>query len=323
MSFKTREQIVENLISQVSTMSPDAWKKMWLTLGRTIPVSAVTGKAYRGGNRWMLLMMQSIYGYPTGRWITKKQVHAVGGRIKDAEFRKDVLCEFWSRVTSKKKEADASGTSDEKKGGSRLMVRPFWLYNVAQCDDLPDEIVSGPIATLEPVNVRFEKADQIVKATGATIVIGDDRAYYRMSDDAIRMPSPEQFMGDTDELKMSRYMSTLLHELGHWTGHPSRLNRLTLAAFGTPDYAREELVAEFASAILCAELGIQMDELQHPEYLANWLNVVKEDPAALLKGANAAEAAVSHIYRYSKPTEVEAPAADVEAEPAEALSEAA
>ncbi|WP_273455812.1 ArdC family protein [Nevskia ramosa] len=322
MSFKTREQIVENLISQVSTMSPDAWKKMWLTLGRTIPVSAITGKPYRGGNRWMLLMKQSLLGYPTGRWLTKKQVLAAGGRIKESEFRKDVLCEFWQRTTSKKKD-DNTPSDDDKKLRSRLMVRPFWLYNVDQCEDLPDDILNGPVATLEPVNVRFERAETIVNATGATIIVGDDRAFYRMSDDAIRMPSPEQFLGETAEVKMARYTATLLHELGHWTGHPSRLNRLTLAAFGTPDYAREELVAEFASAILCAELGIQMDELQHPEYLANWLNVVKEDPAALLKGANAAEAAVAHIYRYSKPTEAEAPAADVDAEPAEALPKAA
>ena len=299
MSFKTRETIIDNLIKEVGTMSSDAWKKMWMTLGRTTPVSAITGKAYRGGNRWLLLMMQASREFPTARWLTKKQIHENGGRVLESEFRKDVLCEFWSRVSSKKKDK-AEGDSDEKLGRSRLMVRPFWLYNVAQTEGLPEEIVNGPVKELSPINLRFAEADRIIAGTGAKITHGDDRAFYRPSDDGIRMPDPEQFIGDSDEVRMARYYATLLHELGHWTGHSSRLNRLSLATFGSPEYAKEELVAEFASAIMCAELDIPMDDLQHPEYLANWLQVVKEDPAALLKGANAAEAAVAHIYSYSK-----------------------
>lgn len=316
MSFKTRETIIDDLVKAVGTMDSQSWKKMWLTLGRTIPVSAISGKAYRGGNRWLLLMMQSIRGYPTARWLTKRQIHEAGGRVKDEEFRRDVLCEYWSRVTSKKK-SEETPASDEKAGRSRLIVRPFWLYNVAQTQDLPDELVNGPAEVLKPLNLRYEEADRVISATGAVIHHGDDRAYYTQTKDEIHMPDPQQFMGDTDEVRIARYYATTLHELGHWTGHPSRLNRLSLTYFGSPEYAREELVAEFASAILCAELGIPMDELQHPEYLANWLQVVKEDPAALLKGANAAEAAVAHVLSYSKA------AAAAENEEAEEVAHAA
>lgn len=298
MSFKTRENIIDNLIKDVGSMSPDAWSKMWVTLGKTIPVSAITGRAYRGGNRWLLLMMQSIRGYPTARWLTKKQIHENGGRVKDDEFKKDVLCEYWSRVTSKKK--DEKKDEDDKNGRSRLISRPFWLYNVAQTEGLPEELVVGPVEQLKPLNLRYEEADRVIAATGAVIEHGNDRAYYSPMHDKIAMPDPEQFMGSTDEERIAHYYATKLHELGHWTGHSSRLNRLTLTYFGSPDYAKEELVAEFASAILCAELGIPMEKLQHPEYLANWLEVVKSDGAALLKGANAAEAAVAHIYSYSK-----------------------
>src|SRR4051812_14335681 len=103
----------------------------------------------------------------------------------------------------------------------------------------------------EPEGERLGRADTFLVAIGADVREGGDRACYVPAVDCIMLPPFGAFEGP------EHYYATRLHETGHWTGHPSRLNRDLSGRFGSRSYAGEELVAELTAAFLCAELGIE------------------------------------------------------------------
>ena len=111
------------------------------------------------------------------------------------------------------------------------------------------------------------------------------------SEDFIRIPNQTAY---TDQIN---YYRTAFHELGHWTGHNSRLDRGLTTKFGTVDYAREELVAELATAFVCASLGI-VPTVRHADYIGNWLQVLKEDARAIVKAASLASKACDFILQF-------------------------
>ena len=90
------------------------------------------------------------------------------------------------------------------------------------------------------------------------------------------------------------YYGVSFHELGHWTGHASRLDRQFGKRFGDRAYAAEELVAELTSAFICAEFSIN-GNLQHAEYIGNWINMLKADSRAFFTAASAAQKAADFL----------------------------
>ncbi|MFD2430546.1 zincin-like metallopeptidase domain-containing protein [Sphingobium scionense] len=135
------------------------------------------------------------------------------------------------------------------------------------------------------------RANALIGATGADIRIGGGEAYYAPQDDYIRVPRPEHFHEPIN------WFRTVLHELGHWSGHRSRLDRLPDTGFASPAYAREELIAEMASAFLCAELGI-VPTVRHADYLGAWLSVLREDSKAIFRAASQASKAADFLLAY-------------------------
>ncbi|WP_249374029.1 zincin-like metallopeptidase domain-containing protein, partial [Aeromonas salmonicida] len=124
----------------------------------------------------------------------------------------------------------------------------------------------------------------ILKASGAIIRHDQaDRAFYRMSTDSIHLPQKEAFPA------ADRYYATALHELGHWTGHTSRLDRDLAHPFGSEGYAKEELRAEIASMIMGDELGIGRDPSQHVAYVKSWIKALQDDPLEIFRAAADAE----------------------------------
>ena len=131
----------------------------------------------------------------------------------------------------------------------------------------------------------------MLKNSGAKIFNDQaDQAFYRPSTDEIHLPKVEAFPEIAD------YYATALHELGHWTGHSSRLNRIGMGStqFGSSTYAKEELRAELASTFLSADLGIPMNTQNHAAYIDSWLQALKNDKTEIFKAANDA----SKIARY-------------------------
>src|SRR5690606_26292063 len=127
-----------------------------------------------------------------------------------------------------------------------------------------------------------------VTRAGASVRHGGNRAFYTTAGDYIQMPLKKAFR-DAES-----YAATLLHEATHWSGGPKRLNRVFGKRFGDDADAAEELVAEMGAAFLCGRLGIR-GELQHADYIASWLRVLKADKRAIFTAASAASRAAEFL----------------------------
>lgn len=264
------------------------WHYPWdPTKGSTLPNNWTTGKLYRGCyNTFWLMMVESARGFGDCRWAGKKQILKKGGRILRDEFRNST--EVLIPVLKPTDERDANGKPKLRLVGFRVGR----VWNAAQCEGVP------AIEKVEPVDpsVGFEKAAALSVATGASINHGGGRACYRPTTDDICMPEPGAFK------TISHYWATHLHELGHWTGHASRLGRegITGGMFKSREaYAFEELVAEMASAMLCHTLGIESPELMegHEAYINNWIRTLKRDPKALQRAGGQAQRAMDYLTR--------------------------
>jgi len=179
------------------------------------------------------------------------------------------------------------------------LLRTFALFNVAQCDGLP-AVERKPVAEHVP-----GIADAVAERAGASVVRGGDRAFYSVGADVVTVPVVDAFESP------AAYDATLLHELTHWTGHASRLDRKFGKRFGDDAYAAEELVAELGAAFACARLGVQ-GKLQHAEYLGHWAKVLKADKHAIFTAAREAEKACALLL----PEPAEAAETEEEAEAA-------
>ncbi|MCP5303767.1 MAG: DUF1738 domain-containing protein, partial [Pseudomonadales bacterium] len=257
------EQVAESLIAQLK-QGTAPWQKPWQPGDPLLsfPHNPTTQKRYRGINA-LYLMSQ---GYADPRWLTYKQAAGLGAQVRKGE--KSTWIQYW-KFTDERIKKDDNGklvlNSDGKPVKETVKLerpRVFYasVFNAEQIDNLP-ELIIGP-----PAWNPIERAEQILQASSAAIEHGEyDRAFYRPVTDRIHLPHKHQF-----EIP-DRYYATALHELGHWTGHESRLNRDLAHPFGSEGYAREELRAEIASMLLGNELGLGHDPSQHAAYVASWI----------------------------------------------------
>jgi antirestriction protein ArdC len=156
------------------------------------------------------------------------------------------------------------------------LLKHYAVFHASQIDGIPEYKAPG---VEEAPWTRPEATDIILKNSGAVIRIGGDRAFYSPSTDHIQLPPEHAFRGPPE------FAATALHELGHWTGHSSRLNRDMQSRFGSAGYAMEELRAELASAFVASELGIPTDIPQHASYLAHWIKPLKDDKREIFRAA--------------------------------------
>ncbi|RUT85838.1 antirestriction protein ArdC, partial [Mesorhizobium sp. USDA-HM6] len=123
--------------------------------------------------------------------------------------------------------------------------------------------------------------------------------FYMPSADYVQLPPQPAFFEQVN------YYRTALHELGHWTGHPTRLARDLSGSFGTKPYAREELTAEITAAFVCSSLGIE-PTVRHADYIASWLAVLREDNRAIFRAASLASKAADFLLGLNADAESEA-----------------
>ena len=135
------------------------------------------------------------------------------------------------------------------------------------------------------------QAEALIRATGADIRIGGNRAFYVPSADYIQVPPPSSYFEPIN------WHRTVCHELGHWSGAEHRLHRDLSGGFGSASYAREELVAEMAGAFVCATLSI-VPTVRHADYIANWLDCLREDNRAIIRAASAASKAADYLLAF-------------------------
>ena len=274
------QRVADKLIEQLK-QGTAPWQKPWETTGSSgLPFNPTTGKRYRGVN--VLNLMSE--GRVDNRWLTYKQAAAQGAQVRKGE--KGSLVQYWQfeeervvRDESGKPVLDAEGRQRKEKVELER-PRAFYavVFNAEQIDGLP------PIATTTHEWNPVDRAEAILQASGAKITEeAGDRAFYRPSTDSITLPLRSQFPS------ADRFYATALHELGHWTGHPNRLDRDLAHPFGSEGYAREELRAEIASLITGQELQIGHDPEQHAAYVGSWIKVLEEDPLEIVRAASDAE----------------------------------
>lgn len=257
------------------------WIKPWsVTAGRNTPQNAVTNRPYSGCNVVLLWMGAQANNWALPRFLTYKQATEAGGQVRKGEHGTKVIFVKQLRVKDKQ-------TEEER---SIPMMREYTVFNVAQCDGLPTHVVNGrDVPKIRNHDARDQDADSFMVATGAAIVEGHGEACYRPGVDNISLPAFEAFKSaDT-------FYGTAFHELGHWTGHKTRLDRLDWKAkFGNGSYAAEELVAELCAAFLCAEFSFD-GELRHAGYIGHWIQLLKNDPRAFVSAASKASAAANFL----------------------------
>jgi putative DNA primase/helicase len=276
------ETVAEKLIEQLKRGTAP-WQKPWQAgvPGAFMPANPTTGKRYRGINA-IHLMSQ---GHSDQRWMTYKQATAVGAQVRKGE--KGTPIQYWKfNEEQTKTGADGKPVLDARGEAVKLTIaleRPrvflATVFNAGQIDGLP------PIeARKEQEWHAMERAEQILQASNAVIRHGEqNRAFYRPATDSIHLPDKDRFPS------ADKYYATALHELGHWTGHGSRLDRDLAHPFGSEGYAREELRAEIASMILGSELGIGHDPAQHAAYVGSWIKALQDDPLEIFRAAADAE----------------------------------
>ncbi len=260
------------------------WVQPWdaSSLGVGLPENARTGRRYSGINV-LVLWDAAVRGQRSvQRWVTFRQALELGGAVKKGERGTTVF--FADRFTPKGEKDRAAQTGEEARAVPFL--KRHTVFNVAQCDGLPDEANAVPAAL--PEREAVPHADAVIGATGAEIRVGGDMAFYVPSQDYIAVPPQQAYFAQVD------WYRTVFHELGHWTGHKSRLDRELCGRFGSEDYAREELVAEMASAFLCASLWIA-PTVRHADYLGAWLKALRDDARAIFRAASQASKAAELV----------------------------
>lgn len=250
-----------------------------------LPVNGLTRRSYSGINILLLWSALEERGFASPYWVTFKQCIAMGGSVRKGEKGTHVY--FADKFVPQKEKARTEETGDEP--NSIAFLKRYTVFNAEQCDGLPRCLVASPVA--KPERQIEPEAEALIVATGADFRIGGNQAFYVPSEDFIRIPQASDF---TDTINWYR---TAFHELGHWTGHKTRLDRSLTTKFGTVDYAREELVAEMATAFVCASLGI-VPTVRHADYIGSWLQVLKEDAKAIVRAASLASKASDVILAF-------------------------
>ena len=285
------ETVAENLIEQLKAGTAP-WQKPWEPgLHGYMPMNPTTGKRYKGINAIYLMAQDRS----ESRWMTYKQAQAVGAQVRRGE--KGTTVQYW-KFSEEQDKLDDNGKPVLDGEGKRvketvLLERPrvFFatVFNGEQVDGLP------PLERKEQTWNAKERAEHILTAAGADIRHGQhDRAFYRPATDSIHLPDKGQFP------TADNYYATALHELGHWTGHRSRLDRDLSHPFGSEGYAREELRAEISSMVLGAELGIGHDPEQHAAYVGSWIKALEEDPLEIFRAAADAEKISDYVLSFEQ-----------------------
>lgn len=250
--------------------------------GPGLPRNALTARPYSGVNILILWSAVIKHGWPSQSWLTYGQAQAAGGCVRRGERGRCVV--YADRFTPDAEKERASRDGDEARAVPFL--KRFTVFNVAQCEGLRAGLASDPAPLPEREIVPV--AEEVIAASGVDFRIGGDRAFYVPSLDFVQVPPQPAFFEQVN------YYRTCLHELTHATGHAKRLNRDLTNGFGSKDYAREELIAEMGSAFLCAALGIE-PTVRHADYIASWLEVLREDNRAIFRAASAATKAADWL----------------------------
>lgn len=291
------QEVTDRIVAELEN-GAFPWVQPWgaAQAGLGLPKNAATARRYSGIN--ILILWGSVIqqGFRGQNWLTFRQALALGGCVRKGE-KGTTVC-YADKYVPEKEKARAAAAGDDP--SAVPFLKRFTVFNVDQCDSLPPSAFEG--VAPQPERETIPRAEALIKATGADFRLGGARAFYQPAGDFIQVPPQPSFFQQID------YYRTSFHELGHWTGAKHRLSRDHSGRFGSHPYAREELVAEMTAAFVCASLGIA-PTVRHTDYLANWLEVLKEDNRAVFRAASQASKAADFILAFDTAPAVESEAA--------------
>ncbi|MEQ1953650.1 ArdC family protein [Mesorhizobium sp. CN2-181] len=292
--FDVYQEITDRIVAAIDTAGEFRLPWFKSTGGSfAIPVNIASGKPYSGVNILSLWLSAQASDYPSHLWGTYRQWQEHGAQVRRGE--KSSLIVFYKRLDIEQ----INEETGETESAERLIARASHVFNAAQVDNFK----AGVAATLPetPAFDPISRAEQFAKATGAKIEEGGDEACYIPALDVIRMPERCRFIGTDTSTPAEAFYSTLCHELVHWSGSKSRLDRRLSNRFRIEAYAVEELVAELGAAFLCSELAITPEpRADHAQYVAHWLTILKGDKRAIFTAASKASQAANWLLAHEQ-----------------------
>ena len=257
------QEITDKIIAELEA-GRVPWVQPWGTVAAkaslAMPKNAASERQYSGINVLILWGAVIEHGFSTQNWLTFRQALALGAHVRKGENGTTVV--YADRFVPDEEHRRAERDGDEP--NAIPFLKRFTVFNTDQCENLPPELTSAPAPS--PEGLVLPHAEALIAGTGADFRIGGDRAFYNAVHDFIQVPRPEAYFEPIN------WHRTALHELGHWSGHPSRLGRDLSGNFGSALYAKEELIAEITSAFVCASLGI-VPTVRHADYIGSWLEL--------------------------------------------------
>lgn len=286
--FDVHQEITNRIVDAIETAGE--FRLPWIRAqggNFARPVNVSSGNPYNGINIISLWVSAMAAAFPSNIWGTYRQWQEKGCQVRKGE--KSSLVVFYKTIAYDETDPDTGEAGQSE----RMIARASRVFNAAQVEgdvlpveDLPATPAFDPIA----------RAEAFAAATGAQITEGGDRACYVPELDMIHMPDRRRFVGTKTTTAAEGFYSTLCHELVHWSGAKTRLDRDMSARFATEHYAMEELVAELGAAFLCSDLGISQEpRTDHAAYIANWLTVLRNDRKAIFTAASQASKAANYL----------------------------
>lgn len=276
------------------------WKKDWQGAVCRAPQNAVTKACYRGSNAFWLSVVSAAKGYDDPRWVTMVQIMDADGKYHPGrqwhlrKGSKAAFVEYWmpfdreegKTVTWERRRSDILNGRPESVYS--MVPRYTGVFNACDVEGMP-EMEKTPGAEIE--------ADRLVTLLSGNMGVpiytdGGDSAYYSPVTDEIHLPEPGAFESEY------AFNAAALHELSHSTGHRTRLDRLQSCAFGTEQYAYEELVAEMCSCFTGIALASQASPgniRNHRAYVQNWITAIRSRPETLMRAIRDAQNAADYL----------------------------
>ena len=282
------DEITDRIVAELEA-GRVPWVQPWGTAAAKAPLAmpknAATARDYSGINVLILWGAVIERGFPAQSWLTFRQALSLGGNVRKGERGTTVVY------------ADRFVPEDERQRSREIgeeaqaipFLKRFAVFNAAQCENLPETVAAA--APSPPPGLIEPQVEELIRATGIDFRIGGDRAFYAPDPDFVMVPPPQAYFEPIN------WHRTALHELGHATGHASRLSRDLTGGFGSRKYAFEELVAEINAAFCCASLGIT-PTVRHADYIGAWLEVLREDNRAIVRAASQASKAANWLLGF-------------------------
>jgi antirestriction protein ArdC len=265
------------------------WVQPWGTAAAKAPLglpkNASTGRTYSGINVLLLWGAVIERGFTGQSWLTFRQALSLGGNVKKGERGTTVV--YADRFVPEDEKRRARETGEEAR--AIPFLKRFTVFNTDQCENLPEDVATA--APPVPTGLIEPRVEALIEATDIDFRIGGDRAFYVPAHDYVQVPPPQAYFEPIN------WHRTALHELGHATGHASRLGRDFSGSFGSKKYAFEELIAEINAAFCCASLGIT-PTVRHADYIGSWLEVLREDNRAIVRAASQASKAADWLLAF-------------------------